>query len=87
MDIKSHQVFNAYSSHAPELWGGVYKCIASDKVGKEKPGQWRLANTDDSLHFSIQWNGPAQGAVAVVNDKVWWITGSTVVCLKGSVAE
>jgi outer membrane protein assembly factor BamB len=87
MDIKSHQVFNAYSSHAPELWGGVYKCIASDKVSKENPGRWHLADTDDSLHFSIQWNGPAQGAVAIVNDKVWWITGSTVICLKGSVAQ
>jgi outer membrane protein assembly factor BamB len=87
MDIKSRKIFNAYSSHSPELWGGVYKSIASDKVSKENPGHWHVANAEDSLHFSIQWNGPAQGAAAIVGDKVWWITGSTIVCLKGTVAK
>jgi outer membrane protein assembly factor BamB len=87
MDLQSRKVFNAYSSHSPELWGGVYKCIASDKVSKENPGHWHVADTENSLHFSIQWNGPAQGAVAIVGDKVWWITGSTIVCLKGTVAR
>ena len=38
MDIKSKKVFNAYSSHAPELWGGVFKCSAPDNCPKDQPG-------------------------------------------------
>lgn len=85
MDIKSKRVFNAYSSHAPELWGGVIKCSATDNCPKDQANQWHIRDTNLSLHFSIQWNGPTQGAVAIYKDKVWWITGSMVVCLKGTV--
>jgi outer membrane protein assembly factor BamB len=85
MDLNSRKIFDAYSSHAPELWGGVYKCIASDKVSADNPGRWHVADTENSLHFTTQWNGPAQGTVAIVKDKVFWITGSTIVCLKGTV--
>lgn len=84
MDLKTNKVYNAYSSHSPELWGGVFKC-ARDKVDAERPGVWKLRDTTNSLHFSIQWNGPTQGAVAIHKDKVWWITGSMVVCSKGTV--
>jgi outer membrane protein assembly factor BamB len=87
MDLKTRKVYNAYSSHAPELWGGVAKCIASDNIPKVKPGQWHLDDNQASLHFSTQWNGPAQGAVAIYKDKIWWITGSSVVCLKGTVGQ
>ncbi|HEV7402977.1 MAG TPA: PQQ-binding-like beta-propeller repeat protein [Chthoniobacteraceae bacterium] len=86
MDLKTRKVYHAFSSHAPELWGGVAKCIASDNVAKIKPGQWHLDDDQSSLHFSTQWNGPTQGAVAIVEDKIWWITGSSIVCLKGTVA-
>jgi hypothetical protein len=86
MDIQSRRIFNAYSSHAPELWGGVFKAYAPDNPGPENPGVWKLRDVTHSLHLTIQWNGPAQGAVAIYKDKVWWITGSMVVCLKGTVS-
>jgi hypothetical protein len=86
MDLKTRKVYKAYSSHSPELWGGVAKCIASDNLPKTQPGQWHVDDNESSLHFATQWNGPAQGAVAVVKDKIWWITGSSIVCLKGTVA-
>jgi len=85
MDIKTHKIHNAFSSHQPELWGGIYKASAADNVSGEKPGVWKLRDTDNLLHLTIQWNGPTQGAVAIYKDKVWWITGSMVVCLKGTV--
>ena len=85
MDLKTRRVYNAFSSHAPELWGGVFKASAADNVTAEKPGVWKLRDTENSLHLTIQWNGPAQGAVAIWRDKVWWITGSMVICLKGTV--
>ena len=28
-------------------------------------------------------NGTSRGAVAIYKDRVWWVTGSMVVCLKG----
>jgi len=87
MDLKTKQVFNAYSSHSPELWGGVAKCMAHEQCAPKKPGAWNIRDTSFSLHFAIQWNGPTQGAVAIYKDKVWWITGSTVVCLKGQASE
>jgi len=85
MDLNTRRVYNAYSSHAPELWGGVFKCSARDNVAAENKGVWKLRDTENSLHLSIQWNGPTQGAVAIYQDKVWWITGSMVVCLQGTV--
>lgn len=85
MDMKTRKVYNAYSSHAPELWGGVFKAYAPDNPAAENPGAWKLRDTRDSLHLTIQWNGPAQGSVAIYKDKVWWITGSMILCLKGTV--
>ena len=85
MDLKTSKVYNAYSAHAPELWGGVFKASARDNTQPENKGAWKLRDNQSSLHFSIQWNGPTQGAVAIYKDKVWWITGSMVVCLKGTV--
>ena len=85
MEIKTRKVYNAYSSHAPELWGGVFKAYAPDNVRPENLGVWKLRDTTNSLHLTLQWNGPAQGAVTIYKDKVWWITGSMVVCLKGTV--
>jgi hypothetical protein len=84
MELKTKKVFNAYSSHAPELWGGVAKCV-HENFNPVNPGVWKVRDMGFSLHFSIQWNGPTQGAVAIYQDKVWWITGSMVVCLKGKV--
>ena len=85
MDLKTRRVHNAFSSHAPELWGGVFKAYAPDNVSAENRGVWKLRDTNNSLHLTIQWNGPTQGAVAIYQDKVWWITGSMLVCLKGTV--
>jgi outer membrane protein assembly factor BamB len=85
MDQKTRKIYNAYSAHAPELWGGVFKASAPDNVSAENPGVWKLRDVDNSLHLTVQWNGPSQGAVAIYKDKVWWITGSMVVCLKGTV--
>ena len=85
MELKTKKVFNAYSSHAPELWGGVAKCDHGN-FNPVNPGVWKVRDMGFSVHFSIQWNGPTQGAVAIYQDKVWWITGSMVVCLKGKVA-
>ncbi|MCY3018079.1 MAG: PQQ-binding-like beta-propeller repeat protein [Planctomycetota bacterium] len=87
MELKTRKVFNAYSSHSPELWGGVAKCMAHEKCAQKSPGRWNIRDTSFSLHFAIQWNGPMQGAVAIYKDKVWWNTGSMVVCLKGKVTE
>jgi hypothetical protein len=86
MDLQDRTIHNAYSSHAPELWGGVFKAYAPDNVKPDNPGHWKLRDPHSSLHLTIQWNGPAQGAVAIYKDKVWWITGSMVVCLKGATA-
>jgi len=83
MDLKTRQVFNAYSSHSPELWGGVAKCMAHERCPPKSPGVWNIRDTSFAVHFAIQWNGPSQGAVAFYKDKVWWITGSMVVCLRG----
>jgi outer membrane protein assembly factor BamB len=88
MEMPTRKVVVAWSSHHPELWGGVAKCIASDRVEKERPGAWRLRDRDpeESLHFSIQWNGPAQGSVAFGRDRLWWNSGSMIVCVKGTVS-
>jgi hypothetical protein len=85
MDLKTRKIFNAYSSHAPELWGGVVSAHPTNgpNLARESPGVWSLRDPALSLALSIQWNGPAQGSVAIHGDKVWWITGSMVVCLKG----
>lgn len=83
MELKTRKVFNAYSSHSPELWGGVWSAHGGNRFAAENPGVWKVKDPSLSLHFSIQWNGPTQGAVAISKDKVWWITGSMVVCLKG----
>jgi len=85
MDLRTRKVHNAFSSHAPELWGGVFKAYGPDNVKAENPGVWKLRDPHNSLHLTVQWNGPAQGAVAIYQDKVWWITGSMVVCLRGTV--
>jgi len=85
MDIKTRKIYNAYSSHSPELWGGVFKAYAPDKVRAENPGVWKLRDTNNALRLTIQWNGPTQGAAAIYKDRIWWITGSMVVCLKGTV--
>jgi hypothetical protein len=85
MDIKTRKIHNAYSSHSPELWGGVFKASAGDNATADNPGQWKLRDPVNSMHLTIQWNGPTQGAVAIHKDRVWWITGSMVVCLKGTV--
>jgi hypothetical protein len=85
MDLATKKVYNAWSSHSPELWGGVWKAYAPDNTSKEQPGAWKITDGDTSLHLATQWNGPSQGAVAIVKDKAWWITGSMIVCLKGRV--
>ena len=87
MELGTRRVLNAYSSHSPELWGGVFKAYAPDNATAENRTAWKLRDRESSLHLTIQWNGPAQGAVAIYKDKVWWITGSMVVCLKGTVAK
>jgi hypothetical protein len=85
MELGTRKVVNAFSSHAPELWGGVFSAHATNgpNLSPESPGRWKLRDPSLCLEFSIQWNGPAQGAVAIHGDKVWWITGSMVVCLRG----
>jgi hypothetical protein len=85
MDLSTKKVYNAYSSHSPELWGGVVRCMPHEACPKERPGAWSLADENLVMATSIQWNGPMQGAVAIHRDKVYWNTGSMIVCLKGAV--
>jgi len=30
-----------------------------------------------------EWHGPARGSAAVVNDRLYWVTGSRVLCIRG----
>ncbi len=84
MDIETKKIFNAYSSHSPELWGGVVRCMPHEKCPKEKDGMWKLDDENLVMSTSIQWNGPMQGSVAVWKDLLFWNTGSMIICLKGA---
>jgi len=48
MDLNTRRVYNACSSHAPELWGGVFKCSARDNVAAGNKGVWKLRDTENS---------------------------------------
>lgn len=81
-DMKTRRVMPAFSSHAPETWGGVLLCTPGDaKI--ERHELLHLETPTAHLKISNEWNGTSRGAVAIYKDHVWWITGSMVVCLKG----
>jgi hypothetical protein len=81
-DMKTRKVIPAFSSHAPESWGGMLLCSQGDP---EVKGHALLRLEAPTAHLSInnEWNGTSRGAVAIHKDHVWWTTGSMIVCLKG----
>lgn len=58
MELKTRKVFNAYSSHAPELWGGVWSAHGGNRFAAENPGVWKVKDPTLSLHFPS--NGTAR---------------------------
>ena len=81
-DFKTRKVVPAFSSHAPESWGGVLLCSEREPKVDSHP-LLHLEGPTAHLSISNEWNGTSRGAVALYKDHVWWVTGSMVVCLKG----
>jgi len=81
-DMQTRKVIQAFSSHAPEAWGGVLLCTPGD-ARVERHELLRLETPTAHLKINNEWNGTSRGAVAIYKDRVWWVTGSMVVCLKG----
>jgi outer membrane protein assembly factor BamB len=87
-DLKTKKVVAGFSSHQTESWGGMMLCFldSSGPLNPEVKSHPLLKLETPTTHLTInnEWNGTSRGSVAIYKDHVWWITGSMVVCLKGT---
>ncbi len=81
-DEKTRKVVPAFAPKTRwETWGGVY-LTTQQKQGGANP-LYALETDTASLLINVEWNGTSRGSFAFVGNRVYWATGSMIVCLEG----
>lgn len=83
-DSASKKVLPAFAPKSlTETWGGLY-ITDQQREMPDRPNLFAPAEGPTaSLNINTEWNGTSRGSVAIYKNKVWWCTGSIVICLEG----